>query len=362
MIMDGSLYIGPLKMRLICALALFSSVLNVVGENLSDREHLDAIHAQHKIDEAIAKGLDYLVSQQDPATGQFSSGKMPNTYTALSCIALMAAGQFPGQSKYGDNLYRGIMYLTRKSKDHKGYYGNEGNARMYGHGICALALCEAYGMMEKEADNLKIKNAIEAALKIILHSQSDKDANQRGGWRYEPRPNDSDLSVTVWQMLTLRSAQNCQLDVPDKAIELSLDYVRRCYSSSQQGFSYQAPGKNATPAMRTAGVVALQALGARHEERDKKMLEQSSSFLKTFDPRRASHYWYTAYYLATAANMMSDELRETFLPRLEKTLIELQKDNGEFLKHSGHDGGVYSTAFGVICLCVHYQYLPIYQE
>ena len=30
-------------------------------------------------------------------------------------------------------------------------------------------------------------------------------------------------------------------------------------------------------------------------------------------------------------------------------------------EHEG-TGGVYSTAFSVICLCVHYQYLPIYQE
>jgi prenyltransferase beta subunit len=348
------------KTKILVGVLLLSSAYAFAQPEPGDRDHLDTIQGQHEIDEKIGKGLEYLVSKQDPVTGKFE-GDLPNTYTALSCMALMAAGQIPGQSKYGDNLHRGIMYLTRKSKDHKGYYGNEGNARMYGHGICTLALCEAYGMLEKEEDNLKVKQSIEAAVKIILHAQSDKD-KARGGWRYEPKPNDSDLSVTVWQILALRSAQNCQLDVPDKAIELAVDYVRRTYSAAQQGFSYQAPGNNASPGMRAAGVVALQALGARHEESDKKLMEQSASFLKTFDPSRASHYYYTAYYLATASNMMSDELRETFLPRLEKSLMKLQKENGEFHKHSGHQGGVYSTAFGIICLCVHYQYLPIYQE
>lgn len=325
----------------------------------TDRQHLEDIQGTHEIDQAIGKGLAYLVSKQDPATGKFE-GDLPNCYTALSCMALMAAGQIPGQSKYGEHLNRGIMYLVRKSKEHKGYFGNEGNARMYGHGICTLALCEAYGMMEKEKDNLQVKEAIDAALKIILFAQSDKDQN-RGGWRYEPKPNDADLSVTVWQILCLRSAQNCQLDVPEKAIELAKDYVRRTYNASQQGYAYE-PGKGATPAMRSAGVVALQALGARHDAKDMKMMEQSASFLETLDPTHEAHYWYTVYYLATAANMMGDKLRERFLPRLEKAIMKLQQNDGELSKHSGHQGGVYSTAFGVICLCVHYQYLPIYQE
>lgn len=347
----------PFSMIGLCAALTLGAVCGA-GEK-TDREHLDEIQAQHEVDRAIGKGLDFLVSKQDPATGQFA-GDLPNCHTALSCIALMAAGQIPGQSKYGDNLNRGIMYLVRKSKEHKGYYGNEGNGRMYGHGICTLALCEAYGMMEKEKENLKVKEAIEAALKIILYAQSDKDTS-RGGWRYEPKPKDADLSVTVWQILCLRSAQNCQLDVPDKAIELARDYVRRTFNRGQQGYAYE-PGKNASPAMRTAGVVALQALGARHDATDMKMMKQSASFLETLDPAHASHYWYTCYYLATGANMMGDTLRESFLPRLEKTIMKLQRDNGEFSKHSGHQGGVYSTAFAVICLCVHYQYLPIYQE
>ena len=43
-------------------------------------------------------------------------------------------------------------------------------------------------------------------------------------------------------------------------------------------------------------------------------------------------------------------------------IVSLQNPNGEFQKHQGHSGGVYSTAFAVICLAVRDQYLPIYQE
>ncbi|MEM7395164.1 MAG: prenyltransferase/squalene oxidase repeat-containing protein, partial [Verrucomicrobiota bacterium] len=255
------------------------------------------------------------------------------------------------------------MYLVRKSREHKGYFGNEGNARMYGHGICTLALCEAYGMLEQEKDNMAIKDAIERAMKVILYAQmKDEKHNNWGGWRYEPRPGDADLSVAVWQMLALRSAQNCQLEVPDESIEIAKKYVRRTFNPGQKGFSYQSNKNNASPAMRTAGVVALLALGSKHDDRDQKLMKESMAFLEKHDPGRASHFYYTSYYLATAANMFGPELRKEFLPRLEKALIKLQRDNGEFTKHSGHQGGVYATAFSVICLCVHYQYLPIYQE
>ncbi len=348
----------------VCLLLVVPPVsLTSSADDKTDQEHLEDIHTQGEVDKAIAKGLEYLVKQQQ-AEGQFK-GSMPNTFTALASMALMAAGQIPGQSRYGDNLHRGIMYLVRNSKQHKGYFGNEGNARMYGHGICTLALCEAYGMMEKEEDNHKVKEAIERALKIILYAQAQKDRN-KGGWRYEPKPRDADLSVTVWQILALRSAKNCQLEVPDKTIQTAKEYVIRTFNHGQKGFSYHTGGGNASPAMRAAGTVALLALGAqrdeKEDEKDMKLIRESASFLKTFDPKSASHYYYTCYYLATAANMVGPELRKTFLPRLEKTLMKLQNDRGEFSKHSGHQGGVYSTAFAVLCLCAHYQYLPIYQE
>jgi len=340
------------------ALSAYAQDKKIPSKAKTDAEHLEEIHAEHEIDKAIAKGLGYLVSKQKP-DGRFE-GDMPNTYTALSCMALMAAGQLPGQSKYGENLERGIMYLVRAGKKEKGYFGNEGKARMYGHGICTLALCEAYGMMERKEDNKAIKEVLDRSLKLILYSQASKKDVHHGGWRYEPHPRDSDLSVTVWQVLCLRSAQNCQLDVPQDAIDKAIDYVRRT-TKKGQGFAYQQNG-NASPAMRTCGCVALLALGAHHDKKDKELIAQSASLLKDFDPRSGSHYWYTMYYLATAANMLGDETRENFLPKLENTIIKMQQGNGELPKHNGHAGGVYSTAFGVICLCVHYQYLPIYQE
>jgi hypothetical protein len=109
-------------------------------------------------------------------------------------------------------------------------------------------------------------------------------------------------------------------------------------------------------------VVCMAVLGANQSDRDKEMLETSAKFLLTFEPGEGNHFYYQSYYVATAANMMGEKHREALLPKMEKVMLSLQQPTGEFKKHTDGEGGVYSTAFGVICLCVGYQYLPIYQE
>lgn len=347
--------------RRLCAwgLTVVALVSSSAPGALSDEEeaHLARIEEPDAVDEAIEKALAWLVTQQDLTTGAFK-GQLANTYTGLSCMALMAAGHFPERSDYGEHLRRGILFLVKQAESNKGYLGKDGG-RMYGHGICTLALAEAYGMMATPEDNLIVRNALRSAIKVILDSQATSDNQHKGGWRYEPRPGDADLSVAAWQILALRAAQNCRLEVPEAQIKLATDYVRGTYVANQ-GFSYQRGGP--TPAMRCAGVVCMKVLGADKTPEDIEKIEKSAAILDSVNLTGGSHYYYQCYYVATAANMMGDEQREKTLPKLESALLKLQMPHGEFNKHSGHDGGVYATAFSVVCLAVRYQYLPIYQE
>jgi prenyltransferase beta subunit len=356
---------GPKRFRH-TALAAASAVLVVMsahcrGDAVDDHEHLERVGTRDKVNEAVDKGLAFLAGEQDLVAGHFNGGDKTNTYTALSCMAFMAAGHFPGRSAYGHNLRNGIMYLARTSRANQGYFGKESNARMYGQGICTLALCEAYGMMQEEEDNRMIKEAIDDALNVIFNAQMKQQSSAHGGWRYEPVPTDADLSVTAWQVLALRAAQNCRLEVPEQTVRDAENYIRRTFNPVSGGFAYQ-PAQGPSIAMLSAGTVSLLALGAGEEEVDRGMIHASAEHLKTLDPGQGAYFYYQSYYVAAAANMIGGECRDTVLPKLEKVLLNLQMPTGEFRKHSGQEGGVYSTAFSVICLCVGYQYLPIYQE
>jgi hypothetical protein len=327
----------------------------------TDREHLANLRKPDRIDLAIDKGLAWLVTKQDVTEGYFQ-GKFKNTETALACIALMAAGHFPGRSGYGQNLEKGILYLVKACRNtrHYGYFGYEGSS-MYGHGICPLALAEAYGMMGNPADNRRVKEALNTAVQVILKAQIRKQGRHFGGWRYSPTGNDADLSVTAWQILSLRSAQNCGLKIPETAVADALNYIRRCYNSKSGGYAYM-PGNGPSNAMRCAGIVSLLALGAGKNEKDLKNIRNSAKILKTLKIGNESNFYYSSYYFSTAANMLGKKYRDYFLPKMEKVLLALQMDSGEFKKNKGHLPGVYATSFAVICLAVKYQFLPIYQE
>jgi len=354
---------------LIMTFFLLSEKLSIAKEaeekkgEVSDLEHLKKIKEQDRADEGIKKGIKFLITQQDNLEGSFY-GSLPNTITGLSCLALMAAGQFPGRSTAGENLRKGILFLTRVAESEDGYFGNERKGRMYAQGICTLALSEAYGMLEKEEENHQIRRALNKALEIIIRSQCKIEGKEYGGWRHHLTTYDSDLSVTVWQALALRSAQNCQLKVPEKVIKDARDYVRSSYNETLQRFTYRGNLKK-TPSMAAAGVVSLKILGGVETQEDELKIKNSARMLLTHDPLvtyRNRWFYYQSYYLATAANMMGGEYRKAMLPRIEKTLLDLQLENGEFGKYQGYIGGAYSTAFAIICLSVRYHYLPIFQE
>jgi len=347
---------------ILCA-AFFAGALRADPAVEADLKHLERIAAPDEVDRGIARGLAWLVKRQDPATGRYE-GALGYTHTALASMALMAAGHLPGRSEYGEHVRKGILYLARVAEEKKGYFGDEGKGRMYAHGICSLALSEAYGMMPTEEENLRVKEALLAANKVTFGAQvtDEKKKKDFGGWRYDPRPTDADLSVTVWLVLALRSSQNAQLPIPEEVMTRAMRYVRATWDKEKNSYSYQ-PGNNQSTSMRSAGVVAMLAMGENEDPALRKRHESTLDFLADFDPRKeAKYFYYQSYYVATAANMIGDAQRESFLPRMEKALLGLQKEDGSFEKNGGHDGGVYATAFALLTLSIRYQYLPIYQE
>ena len=83
---------------------------------------------------------------------------------------------------------------------------------------------------------------IEKSLAATLEMQRwPKDLPvDRGGWRYitDDGMNDSDLSITGWQLMFLRSARNAGFDVPQQPIDDAVQYVRRTFNKRNGTFGY----------------------------------------------------------------------------------------------------------------------------
>jgi hypothetical protein len=179
---------------------------------------------------AIELGTRYLMRQQleDGAWPSDAGKKINERYavfengrsvphvgvTSLAILALLAGGHMPGRGPYGRAMDRGIDFIFTQVQP-QGYIAGYGT-RMYSHAFATLALAEIYGVSRRE----RVRNHLQDAVEFTVKSQ-----NKTGGWRYVPFTNDSDMSVTVCQVVALRAARNVGIKVPRQTIDRALRYV-----------------------------------------------------------------------------------------------------------------------------------------
>lgn len=302
-------------------------------------------------DEAIDKGLDYLrINQQPNGSWENHAG-----ITALGVMAFMAKGYGPGLNPYGETMNRGIDFIL--GLPNKEGYINFGGGGMYTHCMATLMLSEVSGMVDPERQ-ARIDRLLAGALSVILTAQNvPKSANMQGGWRYEPRANDSDLSLSGWAFMALRAARNSATPVPREAIDRGLAFIRRC-GNADGGFNYQ-PGSGSGIARTGVGLLCLE-LGGAH--RSPETLKAGAYLLKR--ERKDSHFYYGNYYVAQGMFQLGDDEWEQFAPKFYEEMLALQTADGSWksLGSEGSTGPSYRTALAILALSVSYRQLPIYQR
>lgn len=327
--------------------------------------------AGDQVDEAIERGLDYLAKQQN-RDGAITDTGHPHAMTALALLAASAAGHTASDpSPRGAMIRNGLGYLLGQGRQRdNGYFGGDGS-RMYGHGIVTLALAELLGMGGNDETDARIRQRLEKAIQLILWAQDRKDANNAhefGGWRYEPDARDSDLSVTIWQLMSLRAARNAGLDVPKAAIEKAVQYLRRTYRDDLRGrnrvgggCAYQ-PGREPTYTSASYGLLAMQVCGLY----DAPEVQGAAEFLMTQKIHWDNRYFlYGTYYYAQGMYQRGGEYAEHARREVEAALLPRQQEDGSWRAAHGEEhnaGKVYGTSMAILSLAVKYHYLPIYQR
>lgn len=311
--------------------------------------------------EALIRGaLRYLASKQN-GNGSWAASDGDRQEVAMTgyvLIAFLAAGQLPDEGEFGRNVTAGMLFLInsiRNQSDGNAIFGSSpGGHYMYGHGIASIALAELYG----QTKDPRIRPALQRVIKTIISSQS-----QQGGWRYNPRPSDADISVTVLQVVALRAAKNSGLDVPQATIDQAVKYVRSCYNDRSGGFTYQPRNNDPGFARTAAAIYSLQVCG---EYDDPRVKTGSEYLFKKKDDRQ----WFTYghFYAAPAQYMIGGETWQKWYPQIKEMLSGAVKRQGELAWWDPKwDGGrgvgpVYCTAVYTMILAMPYHYLPLYQR
>ena len=236
-------------------------------------QEIRADSSKNKVHTAIERGLEFLASKQRD-DGSITDRQYDTTMTSLAIMAFASTGTTPNTAgEHGDVARRALDFVLRDGRqDDKGYFGNRDGSRMYGHGITTLMLTEMVGMGASEEQDEKIHRRCQAAIDLILSAQRQRKSRSsyRGGWRYTPNSNDADLSVSVWQLMALRSAKNDGLNVPSEAIADAINYLKRSYSSrldtqgmpleNKAGFCYLPEARNPSFTMDFSGIVGYASM------------------------------------------------------------------------------------------------------
>ncbi len=312
-----------------------------------------------ELDAAASRGLAALARGQN-ANGSFGEEQFGRTIavTALAGIAFMADGHMPGRGVYGENVSRALDYILDNCTDSGLIATDTANSPMYGHGFAALFLGEVYGMTAGGGDTAQAARLHEKLLKAVRLIESTQ--NEDGGWRYNPVPFDADVSVTICQIMALRSARNAGLEVNKTVIDRAVEYVRAC-QNPDGGFRYQlVSGPSAWP-RSAAGVASLYYAGI-YEDRaiDTGLRYLFNAALPGRFDTQAIHYFYGHYYAVQAMFLAGGESWSRWWPAIRAELLSRQLATGMWEDQGA--GEEYGTAMALIILQMPKRYLPIFQK
>jgi hypothetical protein len=317
---------------------------------------------------AINRSLAWLATQQH-ADGSFGTNQYHGNVavTSLAGLAFMAGGYQPGRGQYGEHVTRAVRYILRSEDPNTAGFINTARGAfhgpMYGHGFATLFLAEVYGMINEPALRNDLRAMLGRAVQLIIRSQ-----NNEGGWRYQPRPQDADLSVTICQIMALRAARNAGISVPIGTRNRCVEYVKKCQDPNSGGFKYQAFAGGPGFARTAAGVVALYSAGIYDDPSVKRGLEH----LNNYRPGRQGgggvfgnaevemHYYYGHYYAVQAMWIAGGNYWRQWYPAIRDELLARRQQNGSW--QQGLMCSNYCTAMALIILQVPNNYLPILQR
>ncbi|MGK0201015.1 MAG: hypothetical protein ACI89X_001425 [Planctomycetota bacterium] len=336
---------------------------------------------------AIGAGLNWLAKHQDKNGRWDADGFMKHDtdgtacdgpgsavhdigVTGLAMLAMLGDGSTMRAGPYKNQLKLAVKWL-RDQQGQDGRFGsNASHDYIYDHAIATYAMCEAYGL----SDYKLIKKSAQKGINYL-----ESHRNHYSVWRYQPRDNDNDLSVTSWCLMAYKSAEFFDLQVNKGAIKLCATYIdlltspdgRHGYTKQGEGSS-RMPGDHSTKfpidkceTLTAAGLFCRYFIG--QSPKSKPIMKDAANLLVSKPPRwdtvagTIDHYYW--YYGSHAMFQAGGHHWKTWNMHLKAALLPTQFKVGNQAGSWdpagvwGEQGGrVYSTAMSVLSLESYYRY------
>lgn len=341
-----------------------------------------------RVESSVDRGLRWLATQQAD-DGSFPSDEIAQpAVTSMAIMAFLSRGHVPDQGPYGLRISKAIDFVLSTQR-RQGYFSlraivppaqhlTPAQTVTYNHSIAGLMLGEVYGMTSGDRSR-RIEEALHLAL--VYHREVQSRTKQHesdiGGWRYgfpDSPTASSDMSVTGWALMFLRSARNAEFEIPKQYFDEGLDFVQRCYDSEnldrEKGvFRYRPPDSQNSNSQitlaNTSSATLTLILGGRQ---DFVGVTQSVRWLlsRPYPKPWQNNYFYLAtYYSSQAMAQVGGDAWNQIFPQIAANLIDEQTESGAWpagVSNEQRYGESYSTSLAILALTPAYQLLPIYQR
>ena len=337
----------------------------------------------NKVKLAIEKGLRWLHAHQDQdgkwdsdgfmkhdVDGQVSDGPGNPVHdvgtTGLALLTFLGAGNTTKSGPHKEVVNKAVSWL-KKQQGRNGLFGTAASHDfIYDHAIATFAMCEALVLSTD-------KRLQQSAQKGIDYLESHR--NPYGCWRYQPRDNDNDISVTRWCVMAYKSAEDCKLQVNKQALKIAANFVDeltdpvsgKCGYTRKGQSSSRHPGDHSRrfpvekgDALTAVGLTTRFVLGQR-PVRTRVMTVGADRLLrrlpKAKDRGSIDHYYW--FHGTSAMQQMGGNYWDQWSRAAAEAMLSTQRNggsvNGSWDSNGvwGEDGGrIYSTSLLLMALQV----------
>ena len=316
-------------------------------------------------EEAVELGLRWMAKHQDKdghwslvqfhaageCNGQCSRpGSVPSDAagTGFGLLPFLGAGYTHQSGKYKTTVKDGLDWLIADQTKEGTFLHCQGGT-LYAHGIASIAMCEAYAMTKDP----KLKVPAQRAIDYMVKAQ-----HGQGGWRYSPGMA-GDTSVTGWQVIALRSAQQGGLRFPKDVMPKVSKFLDSVQTDEKGGGYAYTPGGGATPNMVAEGLLCRIYTSWKSKRPG---LEAGVQYLLAHPPQTGGEFYYW-YYATQVMHHYGGDPWEEWNPPMRDLLIDLQAteghESGSWAPPGGHDGSggrIYATSLALLTLEVYYRH------
>ncbi|MEX2121386.1 MAG: hypothetical protein WD847_17465 [Pirellulales bacterium] len=275
--------------------------------------------------------------------------------TALALLPFLGAGQTHLAGEYREVVAGGLDWMVDRQEE-SGGMPLETLGRMYGHGLGAIVLCEAYGLTRDE----RLRGPAQRALDFIARAQ-----HPRGGWRYRPG-SPGDMSVVGWQIMALRSGEMAYLGIPPDVFDKAAGFLDTVQVRPDRGLFGYLPGNQPTSAMTAEGLLCRQYAGWRADE--PALAAGVDWLIQNHLPARGREDIYYWYYGTQVMHHVGGPAWQAWNEALRDLLVSMQEteghEAGSWSPRRGFDyagGRLYVTSLSICTLEVYYRHMPLYR-